>query len=117
MYAQCGYTLFWSVQHLPLLFLTPLPLLPFFNSFQYTSLYPLPSQILCFMILLMLYHSLFLFFFYEFHRVVPLLLTCCSYEFVYDHVCFCLYVYLLNLSSMYERKHAAFAFLSLAYFT
>jgi hypothetical protein len=33
---------------------------PFFNSFQYISLYSLPSQTLCFRILLMLYHSLFL---------------------------------------------------------
>jgi hypothetical protein len=33
---------------------------PFLNSFQYTSLNPLPSQMLCFMILLMLYHSIFL---------------------------------------------------------
>jgi hypothetical protein len=32
---------------------------PFFNMFQYVSLYPLSSQMLCFRILLMLYHSLF----------------------------------------------------------
>jgi hypothetical protein len=43
----------------------PLPLYcpPFFNSFQYKSLYPLFSQMLCFMtvlIVLMLYHCLFL---------------------------------------------------------
>jgi hypothetical protein len=31
-----------------------------FNSFQYTSLDCLPSQMLCFTILVMLYHSLFL---------------------------------------------------------
>jgi hypothetical protein len=35
-------------------------LLPIFNSFQYTTLYPLPSQMLCLTILLMLYYSLFL---------------------------------------------------------
>jgi hypothetical protein len=33
---------------------------PFFNSFQNTSLYPPPSQMVCFMILLVLYHFLFL---------------------------------------------------------
>jgi hypothetical protein len=41
--------------------LLPLYLLsPIINSFQYISLYPLPSQMLCLMILLMLYLSLFL---------------------------------------------------------
>jgi hypothetical protein len=50
------YTLLWSIQSLQLLFLTPLSLSPFFNSFPYTSLYPLPAQMVCFMILLMLYH-------------------------------------------------------------
>jgi hypothetical protein len=37
----------------------------------------------------------------EFHRIVPVLQT---YKFVYDHVCFCVYVYLLDLFSTYERK-------------
>jgi hypothetical protein len=32
---------------------------PFFKGFQYLSLYPLPSHVFCFTILLMLYHSLF----------------------------------------------------------
>jgi hypothetical protein len=36
------------------------------------------------------------------------------HEFVYDHVCFCVYVYLLALSSTYQRKHVAFVFLILA---
>jgi hypothetical protein len=27
-----------------------------------------------------------------------------------DHACFCVYVHLLNLSSLYERKHVAFVF-------
>jgi hypothetical protein len=89
---------------------------PFFNSFQCTSLYPLPLQILRFMLLLMLYHSLSFSSFPEFHRAVPLLQTCSTSEFVYD-VCFCVYVYLLDLSSTHERKQAAFVFLSLAYFT
>jgi hypothetical protein len=42
---------------------SPLPFsshTPFFNSFQCITLYPLPSQTLCFIILLMLYRSLFL---------------------------------------------------------
>jgi hypothetical protein len=30
----------------------------------------------------------------EFHRVVPLLQTCSNSEFVYNHACFCVYVYL-----------------------
>jgi hypothetical protein len=40
----------------PLAFYLPPPI---FNSFQYTSLYPLPSQMLCFTIFLVLYHSCF----------------------------------------------------------
>jgi hypothetical protein len=43
---------------------SPLPLylpLPIFNSFQHIFLYPPPSQMLCFMMLLILYHSFFLF--------------------------------------------------------
>jgi hypothetical protein len=61
-YLCCGCALLWSVQPLPFLSLTlyPPPPSPFFNSFQYTSSYPLPSQMSCFMILLMLCHSLFL---------------------------------------------------------
>jgi hypothetical protein len=98
---------------------SPLPLYfrpLIFNSFQYLSLYPLPSQMLCFSVLLIL----ILFSFPSFpksHRVVPLLQTCSTYEFIYAHICFCGYVYLLGLSSMYNRKHTDFVFLSLAYFT
>jgi hypothetical protein len=50
----------------------------------------------------------------EFYAVVLLLQICSTYEIVYDHSCFCLYVYILGLSSMSERKHVC---LSLAYFT
>jgi hypothetical protein len=78
----------------------------FFNSFQYTSFHSLPSQMLCFTILLMLYHSLILFSFPSFlvfHRVVPLLQTCSTYEFVHDHVYFYVYVCLLGLSCMREN--------------
>jgi hypothetical protein len=48
---------------------------------------------------------------------IVLLQTHFTYKFVYDQVCFCIYVYLSDLPSTYERKHAAFVFLSLAYFT
>jgi hypothetical protein len=43
------------------------------------------------------YRSIILFFFFsfpKFHRVATLLQTCSTTEFVYDHVCFCVYVYL-----------------------
>jgi hypothetical protein len=71
---------------------------------------------LCFIILLMLYHFLFLSFsFPEIHRIVPLLQTCSTSEFECDNVYFCVCVYLLDLSFTYERKHAAFVFLSLTY--
>jgi hypothetical protein len=61
----------------------------------------------------------------EFHRIVPLLQTCSIFKCVYDifniytyiyNMCLFLYiiyticVYLLDLSSTYERKHVAFAF-------
>jgi hypothetical protein len=91
----------------------PITLSPFFNSIQYTSLYPLPSQIICFMILQMFYHSLFLSLFPKFHRIV-LLLTNPTYGF--EYACFCVYVYLLDLSSTYEIECMAFVFLSLAHF-
>jgi hypothetical protein len=35
----------------------------------------------------------------EFPKLLPVLQTCSIYEFVYDHVCFCVYVSLLHLSS------------------
>jgi hypothetical protein len=44
----------------------------------------------------------------KFYRVVPLIQTGSTYVFVYDRICFCVYVYLLDPSSMCER---------LAYFT
>jgi hypothetical protein len=73
--------------------------LPLYSIFQYTSLYPQPSKMLCF-ILLMLYHSLFLF----------LLFTNMFVMIIFD----CVYVYLLDLSSTCERKHVVFVFLNLA---
>jgi hypothetical protein len=66
-----GVTYFGPVGPLPLLSLTPLPRTsPFFNSFQYTSLYPLPSHLTFCDITDALTFS---FPFPEFHRVVPLL--------------------------------------------
>jgi hypothetical protein len=42
----------------------------------------------------------------EFHRVVTLLQTCFTIEFVYDHVCFYVYVYLwMYLPRMKESMH------------
>jgi hypothetical protein len=61
--------------------------------------------------------SLFLSLLPKFHRVFALLQMSSTYKFENDHVCFCVYVYLLDLSSTYERKHVAFVFLNLAYFT
>jgi hypothetical protein len=47
--------------------------------------------------------------FLQFHRVVPLLQTCSTFEFVYTHAYFCVYIYLwIYLSSSYEGKHASF---------
>jgi hypothetical protein len=98
----------------PFLCLTPLP--P--THFQQLSILILTSSTFtsCFKVLLC---SVVLFSFPsfpEFHRVVPLLQSCSTFEFVYDHAGFCVYVYLLDLSSMNERKHTAFVFLSLAHF-
>jgi hypothetical protein len=114
------YTLFWFIQPLPLFSLTLYLALPFFNNFQHTSVYPLPSQMLFYGITdaLLFSFSLSHFPFYpEFYRVVPLLQTCFTCEFVYEHAVFCEYDYFFNLSATYERKHVAFVFLSLAYFT
>jgi hypothetical protein len=55
-------------------------------------------------------------FFPKFHRVVTLLQTCSTTEFIYDHGWFCVCLS-LDLSSTYERKHASFVFLILTNFT
>jgi hypothetical protein len=47
----------------------------------------------------------------KFHRVVPLLQTCSTSEFVYDHIYFCVCLS-LDLSSTYERKHEFLCFWS-----
>jgi hypothetical protein len=96
---------------LPLYFLPP-----FLNSFQFTSLYHLPSKMLFFDI------TDALSFPFPFSLSLSSigtcleLQTCFTYDFVHDHACFCVYAYLLALSSTYDRKHPAFVSLSLVYF-
>jgi hypothetical protein len=113
MYAHCGYALLWSVQPLPLHSFTPLPLpLHFSTAF---SIHPYILHLHRCYVLQYYWYSVILFFFLsfpEFHRVVTLLQTCSTSEFVYDHVCF-VYVCLLELSFMYERRHAICEFLKL----
>jgi hypothetical protein len=94
MYAYCGCALLWPIHPLPLLSLTPLPPTPHFSIAFNTYLYILYLHILCHSILLMLVILFSFFSFPEFHRVVPLLQTCSISEFVYDHVCFCVHIYL-----------------------
>jgi hypothetical protein len=73
----------------------------FFNNFHYISLYDLPSQILCFII----FCSFICF--PKFHKIFVLLQICSTYEFVYGHSWFCIYVHLLDLSfSMSGNKQA-----------
>jgi hypothetical protein len=82
---------------------------PFFNNFQYKSLYSLLPQMLCFMILLTLSFS---FPFSKFHKVVPLLQTCSTHEFVYDHgffvYMFIIWIYLnpKSLALKSPRSHS-----------
>jgi hypothetical protein len=70
---------------------SPLPL--YLLSAFSTHPYVLYLHILCYAILIMLSHFLFLSFFPQFHREVPLLQTCYTSEFLYDHACFCIYVF------------------------
>jgi hypothetical protein len=78
-----GYTLLWFIQLLPLLSLTPLPPIPHFSTAFNT--HPYIHTFTSYAILLMRYHSLLLSLFPKIHRVVPLLQTCSTSEFVYDH--------------------------------
>jgi hypothetical protein len=94
----------------------PLPPTPHFQHLSIHNVISLPSQMLCFMILTLSFSFSFPSF-PECHNVVPLLQTCSLYRFVYDHVCFCVYVCLLDVSSTYERKHVVFIFLNVTYFT
>jgi hypothetical protein len=96
---------------------SPLPFLshvPFFGSFQYILLRPLPAQIQIFQYY---WCSIILFYFPsspKFQSVLSLLPTYSTCRCVYDHVWVCVYVYLLDLSFTYERKHVSFVFLTLA---
>jgi hypothetical protein len=60
MYAHCGYTVLWSVQPLPLFSLNPLPPTSLFSTAFNTHPCFLYLHVLCYAIVLMLYHSLFL---------------------------------------------------------
>jgi hypothetical protein len=93
MYHSYEHALLWSVQ--PLCYL-PLPSQsPLFNSFQYyISWCPLPADVKYFNIVTII---LFPFPPPKFHRVVPVSQTSSTYKFVHDHVCFCVYIYLLDL--------------------
>jgi hypothetical protein len=73
-----------------LLFLIPsLPSPTFFNNFQCISLCPLPSQMLCFTILLMLSINLFSFpSFPKFHRLIP----CYKHALFWGCIWFCLFL-------------------------
>jgi hypothetical protein len=72
----------------------PYSLPPFFNIIRYTSLYSSPSHFICYDITDALSFSFPFMFPPEFQRLVPLLQTHCTSEFVYEHACFCVYVYL-----------------------
>jgi hypothetical protein len=81
---------------------------PFFNSFQYTSLYhPYILYLHRHNVLQYCWCSIILFSFPsfpKFHRVVPLLLTCSTYEFVYDYACFlCICLLWIYLPHMREN--------------
>jgi hypothetical protein len=83
----------------------PLPSCPpLFSSFQYLSLCPLPAQMWNISTLLAIVLSSFPSS-PEFNSVVLPLNTCSACGWVDDSVCFCVYVYLLDLSSTYEKKH------------
>jgi hypothetical protein len=60
MYALWECALLWSVQSLRILTLTPLPPTPHFSTSFNTHSYILHLHILWYVILLILYHSLFL---------------------------------------------------------
>jgi hypothetical protein len=92
MYDHCGCALLWSVQSLPLLSITPLPTSPIY---QQLSIHIFISSTFISYVMRYYWCSVILFSFPSFpesNRVVPLLWTCSTYEFVYDHACFCVYV-------------------------
>jgi hypothetical protein len=109
VYSCYRYTLFSSVQPLPLLSLTPLLPPPFSTAF---STHPHILFLHRCYVLRYCWCSVILFSlpsFPEFLRAVPLLLTCSTSEFVYNHACFCAYVYLLDLPRRRENmQHLSF---------
>jgi hypothetical protein len=52
----------------------------------------------------------------EFHRVVPLLQTCSTYEFVYDNACL-VYMFIFWIYLPHMRENVVCVFLRLDYFT
>jgi hypothetical protein len=93
---------------------SPLPLNPPPPIFQQLSVHILLSSTFTSYIMCYYWCSIILFSFPsfpEFHRVVALLQTCSTYEFVYDHAWFCVYVYLwIYLPLM--RENVVFVFLT-----
>jgi hypothetical protein len=100
----CGNTLCWSIQ--PLHY-SPLPLYfsppALFQQFSVHILISSTSQMSCFMVLLMRYHSLFLSLF----PWIPQSSSTITYMFyiwvVYDHVCFCVCFSLGYVFHMWEK--------------
>jgi hypothetical protein len=92
MYPCCEY----MVHSTPFHLFTLTPYLPpsIFRQLSIHILISSTSQML-YIKILMLHHSPFL----SFLPQVPLLQTCSTYKFIYDHVCFYVYVVLLDLSS------------------
>jgi hypothetical protein len=105
MYPHYKYTLLWSIQHLPLQFITLLPPIPHFSTAFNTHPYILylhtcyALQYCCCSNILFSFPS-----FPGFHRVVSVQ-RCSICDFVNSYDCFCVYAYLLDLSSTFERKH------------
>jgi hypothetical protein len=101
---RCKCTLLWSIQLLPC---SPLSLA---SHLHYSTAFNPSTCTVMYFNIVMLCYSLFLSLLPEFHRAVPLVQTCSTSEVVYDHVCFCVYVYLLDLFSTYERKSCGLCF-------
>jgi hypothetical protein len=73
---------------------------PFFNSFQYIFLYSLPSQNLCFTIVLFSFPS-----FPKYHRVVQLLQSCCMSLYMTMFVFVYLFISCIYLPHLRENMH------------
>jgi hypothetical protein len=106
MHPCSEYTLLWSTQPLLSLSLTPLPPIPLFQQLSIPTLISSTFTDVMFYNIVDALSFSFLSF-PEKHRVVSLLQTCSTFEFVYDHACFCVYVFLLDLYSMYDTKYVA----------